>query len=70
MEVKLFAQNFNPFGFLPAKIRFFSQTAYGLPSFLHFYLRQDRKNATNQASVWYSQDTDTLDIKKIKTIKT
>ncbi len=50
MEVKLFAQNFNPFVFLPAKIRFFSQTAYGLPSFLHFYLRQDRKNATNQAS--------------------
>lgn len=44
MEVKLFAQNFNPFGFLPTKIRFFSQTAYGLPSFLHFYLRQDRKS--------------------------
>jgi hypothetical protein len=46
MEVKLFAQNFNPFGFLPAKIRFFSQTAYGLPSFLHFYLRQDTEKAT------------------------
>ena len=33
MEVKLFAQNFNPFGFLPTKIRFFRKQPTVCPVF-------------------------------------